>query len=180
MFQTLQIDDYDFLRKFFATIYILWGILWSLVAIHYGKATHITWRAQGGKWKTAPKDFFEPFIYGWTLLFCKLGLVKSEICGEPNPLPRRFTLGHMLRFFIFLGAIAPALLGLLYFDADRSNWSYAGFILQGILVFVSCVAAGGHLFVSYQHRAALWGNLVVFITLWLIFMPMVLLYFNWP
>lgn len=174
-----SVSAYPNALRVFLAVYFLWGLLWGLVAYHYGRASLVTWKQQGGAWKRAVKDMVAPYTYGWKKFLCWSGLVKDkDFCGVELPTP--YTIGHYLRFSIFLGSLSPFFMMFLITTTDRDRWSYLSFFSATAILLVSTMGAGGHLYLAYKTRPGAWSRLIVLGTFWLLTAPFIFLFFNWP
>lgn len=179
LFSSAHGVNFNSALRLLITIYIIWGLMWSLVAYHYGKVSLATWHQQGGTWKMAIPDLFAPFLFGWYRALCKIRLIKdTEACRVQ--VPEQYTVGHYLRFSIFLGALSPMVLTLLVNSSDRARWTLFEFILACVILIVSTVGAAGHLYLVYRLRPSAWSRIVVFSTLWVLLAPLFFNFINWP
>lgn len=169
----------DLALKIFAATYLLWGMMWAMVAFHYGRASHFSWKEQGGKWKECLRDFIRPYTYAWKRLLCKLKVVTNpEFCAEE--IPSRYSIGHYLRFSIFLGALCPIFLTTTLTQTDRTSWSLWTFTFVIGMLISSIMGAAGHLFIAYRMIPGNWTRLIIASTLWMILAPILFIYINWP
>lgn len=147
---------------FFAVL-TCWGIAWMMVLLSYGAATHRSWRDQDGRWVRIPGDL---------LGFCRWFLwnfwqdVRHGFRAYPEPPRSEYSQGHLLRFFITLGALVAGVLGFATALLDREPWHV---ILVGIVlvaVALSTIAALGHLSVAWQTRPRRWRLFVLVLAAW--------------
>jgi|SRR6478609_610555 len=179
MFSPLVPWQYEITLRIFASVYILWGAMWGLVAYHYGRASQTSWREQGGTWKRSFSDFFRVYLFAWQKFLCGIHLIKSpEICEDE--VPTRYTIGHHLRFSILLGAITPLFLTTTLAETDRHEWNFITFCIIIVLLMISSMGAAGHLFIAYRMSPKSWTRVVVAATVWLIAGPIFLIKINWP
>jgi len=173
----VTLDEY--VLRVFISIYILWGVLWAMVAYHYGRASYSTWRQQGGLWANSFSDLMRPYLHGWLRFLCWIKVLKSEdFCDRE--LPSRYTIGHYLRFSIFLGALSPGLMTLAFVTNDREGWSVTSLAIGCVIFFVSVLGAIGHLFIAYRLIPSGWTRVTILSTFWLFAAPILLIYTNWP
>lgn len=162
--------------RIYTTILILWGATWFLAAYNYGKASHSSWIDQGGKYRRSFQDLFKPYLFGWKYLFRKV-----DYEGKPvREVPSRYTVGHYLRFSIFLGAISPIIMAILSNPRDKGAMSWLGLSALCLILLVSTAGAVGHLYVAYRMNPSAWTRLIIFSTLWVLFGPLLFTLINWP
>lgn len=179
------------MRSVFATVYLMWGIMWGVVMWHYYRASHSSWVEQEGKYREILKDFWEPigFAYksawnGWVFTFkvLKYRMLNGHYPKAPGAqvMPTRYTVGHYLRFSIFVASIAPAALGTLFFSFDRTGMIRWVMLVNLTVVLLSLVGAAGHLFIAYNTRPASWTMYVIISTIWATVSPFVFYFYGWP
>jgi hypothetical protein len=160
------------IRSIFASAYLFWGIMWSMVGYYYGRTSYVIWAAGGHRWRDAVPDILSPFTWAVRTTLCRWGLLRGEqVCGAQLSVPNPYESGALLRFAIFLSSLTPVYFGLFFFDLDRSDWTVQKMIATVICVTVSIVAAGGHLFLAYRNRAEAWRKLVMLSLMWVFFSP---------
>ena len=153
-------EQYDLVRPLMIVVYLMWGILWGLVAWHYGAAAFASWRREKGRWRDALRDLLGPFTWAVRDTLCRWRILGGpKFCG--TEIPSRYSNGHNLRFAIFLGSLTPMTFGFFFLRLDRSDWSLFDVAINVLFVTSSVIAAGGHLFLAYKIKPYAWRRLVL-------------------
>lgn len=149
-------------QNFFA-LYTTWAIVWTFVAFTYSGATYKSWRAQNGRFRSIPKEIIG-FIR-W-FFFNTYQDVRHGFHDYPEAIPTHYTSGHLLRFFITLGAFVAGVMGIGTSMVPRDAWSYWIVVPIALAVTFSIVAALGHLSVAWVNQPRRWRLLVFFLIAW--------------
>ena len=150
-------------NQFFFALYTTWATVWSFVAVTYSGATYKSWRLQDGRFRSIPME-----IAGFVrwFFFNVYQDVRHGFHDYPEAIPTRYTSGHLLRFFITMGAFVAGVMGIGTSMVERSAWSE--WIIWPIIFAVSfsIIAALGHLSVAWVHFPRKWRLLVFWICVW--------------
>lgn len=150
-------------NQFFFALYTTWAAVWVFVAVAYSGATYGSWRAQDGRFCSIPRE-----IAGFVrwFFFNSYQDVRHRFRHFPEEIPKRYTSGHLLRFFITLGAFVASVMGIATMMIDRSEWSPMMVGSVAGAVSFSLVAGLGHLSVAWITKPRQWRWLIFAMTVW--------------
>lgn len=125
----------EFVTAALEPLYVSWSLVWLLVLRYYAEAAYVSWRQSGGHWLGAPRELRH-------ISSCVLvDAVRALIGRGPTIGVTRYARGHLLQLGIAMSSVASALLGLLFWSTDRSD--YSEWFALTIYVAVLLSTAGG-------------------------------------
>lgn len=150
-------------NEFFFALYTSWATVWAFVAYSYSGATYKSWRSQDGRFTSIPKEI-SSFVR-WFFLGTYQD-VRHGFHRWPERIPERYTSGHLLRFFITLGAFVAGVMGIGTAMVDRQPWANGWAMAIYCAVLFSVIAALGHLSVAWVDCPRKWRLLVIWLVVW--------------
>lgn len=145
------------MTAFFISLYLAWGLIGALVAVNYGAIAHVTWREQGGSWRTVLSEWMAVPRWLFAETMRDIGcILRFRSLPEDEEPPVKYDAGHMLRFFVAVSFICSAIFGFVFWTVDRSSWPNWMLIVNATAVIVAMIAGLGHLFLAWRKSPRLW------------------------